>query len=689
MANTYLTGNPLGSTAAKDLFDNSSNFDEGLNSELPWFIDRMQKRRQTWSGMEVLFSSAQTARQATFETFLDASGYVWIGDYSAGLTFTRRTQYTIRENVAYRPASGMALPFTTTGNWANDQGKFVAFDADAVLAQDLANTIDTTKGVSLIGGATRNVDNLSALKAVNTGKNKQVFRRGFATPGDGGEAFYYFDGASTAVSDDITVVAPNNGAGRWILNHPGYLNARIAGCARNRGDNQVPLNACLAIAGASERLKRVHLPADTYSMNDQVVITGSGVTLTGDGRLATVLFQSKLNTNILNVQGPHFTFSGLGIYYSDVPTAGANVLVTNTSCNGRDFVLANAWNGIDVGAGATACKFTDFDITNYEQSAFYMHENGDCFISNFLMNAGNTNRGRLGAIRLYNHCEAFIAEQGDILLGRYSLVCDADSNVSGDRPAFNKFTDVYFDSAGLGCYIDKTVETDFNNCWFSGGKPQEGGAAPGMTLLETINISVTGGQAFNCGSDGIYVSAKARNTYIGGGFKATSNSATAGDGVGHGINLAPNATTVTIGGVMCRNGLHPGKQGYGVFLGTGVTQSTVLACQLMGNQTGAIGGDFTGAGLAIAMNKGFVTTNKGFATVPVGQSAVSVNHGLDYTPDPLDISVTPASNLKLSGLTGFFLVPGSITSTQFQIATNEVVATNVANFVWQATTRLH
>lgn len=136
MTNTYLTGNPLGSTAPKDLYDNSSNFDEGLNSPSPSFLDRFSKRRETWAGMEAAFSD-----------FLQASGYVYLGEYAAGLTFTRRNQYMVRSGVAYRPAVTAALPLVMTGIWATDQVNLLAFDTDTILRADLASGA----GASMIG----------------------------------------------------------------------------------------------------------------------------------------------------------------------------------------------------------------------------------------------------------------------------------------------------------------------------------------------------------------------------------------------------------------------------------------------------------------------------------------------------------------------------------------------------------
>lgn len=59
---TYNTGNPLGSTAAKDLYDNAQNFDFALNSltQVIW-LDRFGVGRRSWYGLEVMVADAAGA----------------------------------------------------------------------------------------------------------------------------------------------------------------------------------------------------------------------------------------------------------------------------------------------------------------------------------------------------------------------------------------------------------------------------------------------------------------------------------------------------------------------------------------------------------------------------------------------------------------------------------------------------
>lgn len=137
MTNTYLTGNPLGSTSPKDLYDNASNFDDFSLSPLPSFTDRFVKRRSTISGME-----------KAFYDLLLTIGYQDIGDYDADgpLTITLRNQIFSKDGEYWRAGPSLSLPYTTVNNWAIDEPKFVS-TGDASLRQALSSAL----GASMVG----------------------------------------------------------------------------------------------------------------------------------------------------------------------------------------------------------------------------------------------------------------------------------------------------------------------------------------------------------------------------------------------------------------------------------------------------------------------------------------------------------------------------------------------------------
>ena len=171
---TYKTGNPLGSAAVKDLFDNAENLDFALNSltALIW-IDRLGKTRPSFFGMESAFVTQINSQQSQFVAMLESqgqlfnnqigsqhdqftaqitgqrgefndllasSGYSWLADYIDGpVTFTNRSQVTVYNGVAYRLAASTPLGFTTTGttaeSWAIDSQNMVAIGDNDIRQQ--------------------------------------------------------------------------------------------------------------------------------------------------------------------------------------------------------------------------------------------------------------------------------------------------------------------------------------------------------------------------------------------------------------------------------------------------------------------------------------------------------------------------------------------------------------------------
>lgn len=134
---TYATGNPIGSTAVKDLYDNAQNLDYLVLGPLDYYPDRLNVQRLSYRGME---NQANTA--------LANTGFVDIGDYDADgpLTITRRNQVFTRAGQFYGPGAALALPYTTVNNWTIDAPKFVN-RGDFVLRQDLGQPT----GAALIG----------------------------------------------------------------------------------------------------------------------------------------------------------------------------------------------------------------------------------------------------------------------------------------------------------------------------------------------------------------------------------------------------------------------------------------------------------------------------------------------------------------------------------------------------------
>ncbi|MCI7871761.1 glycoside hydrolase family 55 protein [Klebsiella pneumoniae] len=150
---TYKTGNPLGSSAVKDLFDNAENLDhfENDRSNETW-ENRFGVPGKTRYGMEQEHDRQISSQEARFQQFLLSSGYVFLGDYQDGpFQFGARNQYIRYDNQYYRLNAATDVGFTTTGtdatSFASDVTHFALMDGDT-LRQNLA----ALTGSSLIGG---------------------------------------------------------------------------------------------------------------------------------------------------------------------------------------------------------------------------------------------------------------------------------------------------------------------------------------------------------------------------------------------------------------------------------------------------------------------------------------------------------------------------------------------------------
>lgn len=142
----YNTGNPVPSRDPRDLVDNAENLDRAVNGEAVTFADRLGKQRKSFAGMEAEFSADQQRREDAFQEFMERSGYQDIGTYGPGLQITERNQIFLKDGEYYRASAALALPYTTTGDWATEGGQFVSV-GDAALRQEIASP----SGAAMVG----------------------------------------------------------------------------------------------------------------------------------------------------------------------------------------------------------------------------------------------------------------------------------------------------------------------------------------------------------------------------------------------------------------------------------------------------------------------------------------------------------------------------------------------------------
>jgi len=158
---TFNTGNAVGSTDPRDLYDNAENLDLLSVGDEMEYLDRLGKARKSWAGLEQQVAD-----------FLASQGWesVFV-QYAANAVVQRPTQLIEREGELYRVKLQADLPLTLTGTWAADAPKLVAFGNKA-LRTELANggtfLVDTDVVGDENGSVSAQLVDLSARVSQNT-----------------------------------------------------------------------------------------------------------------------------------------------------------------------------------------------------------------------------------------------------------------------------------------------------------------------------------------------------------------------------------------------------------------------------------------------------------------------------------------------------------------------------------------
>lgn len=430
----------------------------------------------------------------------------------------------------------------------------------------------------------------------------------------------------------------------------------------------------------------LYIPEGTYKITAELSITTANIRIFGSSNEATIIKQYTNNAKIINVQADYFTLENIGLHYDGTPISGAvGIYCGGSYCVFDNFKIYNAYTSFEYNQGV-AGKITNFYFDTYINAGLLVTNLNDLFVSDFIMYAGpidNTNYGIGGGIRLVEKVEAFVCHNGDVISGNYSITMDATTNTERQRPAFNFFTNVYFDSSVNGTSFNNSSNTSFVNCWFSGGR-KLGALNRGCSLALTSSFHFTGCTFSFCGLDGCIVYPNSQFTFFS-NCTFDSNGEPTSSGV-NGIYFVDNTQFFNIVGCQFTNTHSYQKQDYGIGIGTGCQNYVITNNTIVANNVAPINNlSSTGANIIVAYNNGYRTNNSGQTFVPIGSSTVTVTHSLASTPNAGDISATPENDLGVGGAARFWVQ--NITSTTFQIAVNTTVTTNALPFSWQARTQ--
>lgn len=145
---TYNTGNPLGSNAAKDLYDNAQNFDFALNSltQAIW-LDRFGVGRRSWYGLEVMV--AEAAEKFGYTT-LDGVSFTTGATVNLNEALLNTTNDSYYKWTGAFPIGGKVVPPNSTPESTGGvgPGKWLSV-GDTVLRNDLAEN----GGAGLVGAS--------------------------------------------------------------------------------------------------------------------------------------------------------------------------------------------------------------------------------------------------------------------------------------------------------------------------------------------------------------------------------------------------------------------------------------------------------------------------------------------------------------------------------------------------------
>ena len=291
---TFNTGNPVGSTDARDLYDNAQNFDKLSVGPEHSYPDRLGNPRKSLAG-----------RDAEWTAFLAASGFEpFVLQYVDGspLTVDRPTQLIERASapgILYAIKLPSAFPASLSGVWANDEESLV-IRVDDSLRQELSDFSDPAKGSAIVGRSLRLINSIAELRIVQPRHaNDQVLLLAHTVEGFGGGQFRW-DAASSAADDNGITVSAGGASGRWVRTQTrsGVMPEWFGAVPDSGQDDFVPLQAAINAAAAISNTQlsaRVLLSAGQYSYTKTLIVqheSGYCPEIVGQGSFKTDLHKT-------------------------------------------------------------------------------------------------------------------------------------------------------------------------------------------------------------------------------------------------------------------------------------------------------------------------------------------------------------------------------------------------------------
>lgn len=266
-----------------------------------------------------------------------------------------------------------------------------------------------------------------------------------------------------------------------------------------------------------------YLPAGRYAITG--ISLKQGVDLTGATRTSAVLHFTPASGDAVLV--PQLTFSKLSTFqvsFAQPVTSGAAIHLDQAFTAEVSDIYVAGLNGNTGYDGifcdqSTATFINNFNLYGLTHAAVRISgpSGNDVYLSNGITNLLQASTGASVLVEDFVNGAVNITD-ADLLLGQYAMLV-SNSN-------YMRFENTYFDSSAEGVVIDSGNLLTFANCWFS-NRP-----GSGLTIGAARGVNVTGGQAVNCGANGIRISSGAQYVTLSGVQVVGNNDADVGaDGI--------------------------------------------------------------------------------------------------------------------------------------------------------------
>lgn len=175
----------------------------------------------------------------------------------------------------------------------------------AGLRADLASTSDMTKGISLVGGSTRTVTSITALRLLpKTGGSTQAYVAGYYTSGDGGGGQYWYDSTDTTSSDNGGSIIVAADGGRWKLSWQAIVSAKQFGAKGNGSTDDTTalqnwLDYCSSDTDGSGLAGYLPGTGNKYLITGKLRLKKQYITIFGDGRHQTTIYGPGVAAGVL------------------------------------------------------------------------------------------------------------------------------------------------------------------------------------------------------------------------------------------------------------------------------------------------------------------------------------------------------------------------------------------------------